>query len=96
MKPLSIRAVVGAGVLLAGAAACYGWLSWGIFSDREFSSHYLFSKHRLSPRFFFYAPTGESDTPLASLTPDEQQAETAYQEFVERNGGYSRKYLLWK
>jgi hypothetical protein len=83
-------------VLFFGAAACFGWLSYGVFSDREFGNRYLFSKHRLSPRFFFYAPIGESDTILASLTPDEQRAEIAYQEFVERNGGSSRKHLLWK
>ena len=96
MKVLPIRAVIGAGALFLGAAASYGWLAWDVFSDREFSSHYLFSKHRLSTRFFFYAPIGESDTSLASLTPGEQRAETAYREFVERNGGYSRKHLLWK
>ncbi len=69
------------------------WLSCGVFRHREFDNLSVFIKHRLSPQFYFHAPLGESDTPMSSLTPVQQQAEMAYEEFVERNGGYRRAII---
>jgi hypothetical protein len=82
-------------LFLAGVIALpllgYVWLSFGIFSDREFGTLYLFKKHRLSPRLYFYAPVGESDTPASALSPRAQRAEADFEEFVERGGGYYHK-----
>ena len=78
-------AVGGAGLLMI---AC--WLSCGVFRHREFGDLCVFFKHRLSTRFYFHAPLGESNTLISSLTPAQQLAEMAYEEFVERNGGYRR------
>lgn len=72
----------------------YGWLSYGVFADREFGTLYLFKKHRLSTRFYFYAPCGESDTPVSSLSRRVQDAEADFAEFVDRGGGYHRKVRL--
>lgn len=96
MKASRFRMIAQVGAFLLLFASAYAWLAFGIFSDREFSTLYLFSKHRLSPRFYFHAPLGESDNPMSSLTPSEQRAEIAFEEFVERNGGYYRKHLLFK
>lgn len=86
--------------LLVGAVAVpilgYCWLSLGVFTDREFGSLYLFKKHRPSPRFFFYAPVGESDTPVSSLAAREQRAEADFKEFVESGGGYHHKFRLFR
>ena len=95
MKAERIKTIAGVGAFSLLFAVCYGWLSFGVFSDREFGTLYLFSKHRPSPQFYFHAPVGESDTPLASLPPSQQRAETAFEEFVERNGGYSRRHRLF-
>lgn len=71
------------------------WLCLGVFQDREFSTLYLFRKHRLSPKFFFYAPIGESDRKLEDLPLGEQKEETAFVEFVYKGGGYYRKIRLF-
>jgi hypothetical protein len=47
--------------------------------------HVFTSTHRLA----------KSDTPLSALTPSQQRAEIAFEEFVERNGGYYRKHRLF-
>jgi len=73
---------------------CYAWLAFGLFSDREFGGIYIFQKHQLSPRFYFYAPLGESDAPLASLSPTQQSAETEFHDFIEVHGGYYRKIRI--
>ena len=80
--------VAAAASFLIALVVC--WLSLGVFSDREFGEPYLFLKHRLSTKFYFYAPRGEADVALSSLAPAERRAELAYEEFVERNGGYDR------
>src|SRR4051794_16477923 len=58
---------------LLGSVLCYVWLSFGIYSDREFGGLRVFRKHQLSPRFFFYSPHGESDKP--DTTEAERNAE---------------------
>ena len=81
------------GVLIAAALVgllCYGWLAFGFYSDREFFGLYVFRKYRLSTRLYFYAPLGESDNPLSSLSPEQQRAEAAYKEFVDDHGGRNR------
>lgn len=96
MRVKPFKAIAGGGAFLVLLAVGYGWLAFGIFSDREFGTLYLFFKHRLSSRFYFYAPRGESDTPMSALTPSQQRAEAAFEEFVERNGGYYRKHRLFQ
>lgn len=81
-------------LLISIIIVCFGWLSFGIFSQREFGSIHLFYKHKLSPRFYFYAPIGESDTPISSFDSDQQQAERDYYEFVELKDGYHRSIHL--
>jgi hypothetical protein len=80
-----------AGLLAAGI--CF-WLSFGVYSDREFGGLYLFSKHRPSLRFYFYAPIGESDLEITTLSPSKQRAENDFHEFVELHGGYGRRHQL--
>lgn len=94
MKARKTRALIAAGTVSLFLALGYGWFAFGVFSDREFGTLYLFSKHRLSPRFYFYAPIGESDIPVSSLTPSQQRAEASFEDFVERNGGYYRKHRI--
>ena len=77
-------------------ALCYGWLKLGVFSDREFGTLYLFSKYKLSPRFFFNSPVGESgdsDIRESSLNPDQRREEAAFHEFVEVHGGYEHRIM---
>jgi hypothetical protein len=88
MKRISTNAKAAAGATFLLLIAC--WLSLGVFSDREFGDLYLFVKHRPSPQFYFYAPGGGADIAMSSLTPAQRRAELAYEEFVERNGGYKR------
>jgi hypothetical protein len=38
----------------------YVWLSFGVYSDREFGGMHFFRKHQVSTRFYFYSPHGES------------------------------------
>ena len=83
------------GLFLVGVL-CYGWLALGFYSDREFSDLYIFRKHRLSARLYFYAPLGEGDAPLSSLSPDQQRAEAAYKEFVDDHGGRTRAWRIFK
>jgi len=80
------------GLLLLGG--CYVWLAFGLFSDREFGGLYLFQKYKLSTRFYFQAPLGESDNSMTSLSLGDQQAETAFRDFVEVHGGYSHKFCI--
>jgi hypothetical protein len=93
MKRSRVRTVLSYGTVLLLIGLCYGWLKFGVFSDREFGSLYLFSKYRLSPHFFFSAPTGESDTPDSSLSPYLQREEAAFHEFVEVHDGYHHKII---
>ena len=90
MNAPEIRRIFIAAAALLLIALSYGWLTFGVYSDREFGGLYLFSKHRLSFRFFFYAPLGESDRDLASLTASQRRAEEDFHEFVEVQGGYER------
>jgi hypothetical protein len=86
-----IRIAFGAILLLLMA----GWLSFGVFSDREFGELYVFVKHKPSLRFYFYSPMGESDyPPLSRYTPAQRTAEMAFREFVERKGGYRRSFCI--
>jgi hypothetical protein len=71
------------------------WLFFGVFQDREFATLYLFSKHRPSAKFFFYAPIGESDTHLEDLPSPKQYEEKAFDEFVYTGGGYDRRIRLF-
>jgi len=77
------------------AAIMAAWLSLGLFQDREFPVVYLFTKHRPSLKVFFYAPLGESDDRLEDLSPQKQEEEKAFDEFVDRGGGYDRKIRLF-
>lgn len=84
--------------LLLGLAAvlmAVAWLSLGLFQDREFATVYLFTKHRASPKIFFYAPLGESDDQIGSLPPEKQKEEKAFDEFIFKGGGYERRIRLF-
>lgn len=94
MKRMKFGKALCCGTILLLLALCYGWLKFGVFSDREFGTLYLFSKYRLSPHFFFFAPTGESDTPESSLSPHLQREEAAFHDFVEIHGGYDHKFRI--
>lgn len=94
MKPSTTRTLLAATIALPALGYC--WLSFGVFSDREFGTLYLFKKHRLSSRLFFYSPVGESDTPASSLPSGAQRAEADFEEFVERGGDYYRKFRLFR
>lgn len=90
LKRSRVRIALSYGTVLLAIALCYGWLKFGVFSDREFGTLYLFSKYRLSTQFYFYAPLGESgdsDIRESSLTPHEHREEAAFHEFVDVNGG---------
>lgn len=71
---------------------CCIWLSFGIYSDREFGGLHLFLKHQLSARFFFYSPHGESDNPAKNDA--ERSAERDYAEFVDFNDGRKRSLTI--
>ena len=71
------------------------WLFLGIFQDREFAVLYLFTKHRPSLKFFFYAPIGESDTQLKDLPANQQIEEKAFDEFIYDGRGYDRRIRLF-
>lgn len=89
MRCSSNRIRIGAAIL-PFVCVCYFWLAWGVYSDREFGGLYLFAKHRLSFRFFFSAPLGETDRDISTLSESGRRAENAFQEFVETHGGYER------
>jgi hypothetical protein len=80
---------------LAAVSITAAWLSLGLFQDREFSTIYLFTKHRASLKIFFYAPLGESDNRIESLSPKKQNEEKAFDEFVYKGGGYDRRIRLF-
>ncbi len=67
-----------------------GWLFPGIYRDREFRDMHLFLKHRPTFKFKFYAPLGESDERLNSLSSESRYEEMMYQEYVEEGGGSQR------
>jgi hypothetical protein len=91
MKETTKRSIL---AILVISAVCYGWFSYGLYSDREFGGLHFFRKHRLSGRFYFYSPHSESDkTPT---TDAERSAELDYSEFVEINYGRLRKWTLFK
>jgi hypothetical protein len=93
MIAISTKAKVAVGVSLASLLVLITWLKLGVYTDREFGDfYYVFPKHRLSFRFYFYSPSGESDIPMSSLTPAQQEAEMAFEDFVERSGGYDRRW----
>jgi hypothetical protein len=93
MKSTTQRNLFASAVLLA-CVVCYIWLSFGIYSDREFDGLRFFRKHQLYYRFFFYSPHGESDTP--ETTDAERSAEHDYTEFIEFKGGRERSWTLLK
>ena len=80
---------------LAAVSITAAWLSLGLFKDREFFTIYLFTKHRASLKIFFYAPLGESDNRIESLSPKKQNEEMAFDEFVYKGGGYDRRIRLF-
>ena len=85
------------GKLIAGVLALLllpTWLFLGIFQDREFAVFYLFTKHRPSLKFYFYAPIGESDKRLEDLPASQQYEEKAFDEFIYTGGGYDRRIRL--
>jgi hypothetical protein len=90
MKRPAKRTIGIAAAILLSAATTYFWLTFGVYSDREFGGLYLFSKHRLSFRFYFYAPLGESDRDDVSVSPAQRRTENDFHDFVEVNGGYER------
>ena len=71
------------------------WLFVGVFRDREFSTVYLFTKHRPSLKAFFFAPLGESENRIEDLSPQLRNEERAFREFVYYGGGYYRRIRLW-
>lgn len=79
---------------ILACALCYLWLSFGVYSDREFGGMHFFRKHQVSTRFYFYSPHGESDEP--DVTDAEISAEKDYREFVELKGARSRRWTLFK
>jgi hypothetical protein len=81
-------------VLLLGT-----WLFVGVYEGREWRDGYIFLKHRPSLKLFFYSPLGEADRSSIPgregyLTPDQQQEEQLYVEFVEAHDGYRRSLPL--
>jgi hypothetical protein len=91
MRTISTKAKIAAGMSLTSfllLAAC--WFSLGVYADREWGELYVFPKYRLSFKFYFYAPIGEANTPMSSLTLAQQQAELDFEEFVER--GYENRW----
>ena len=75
------------------ALLAYAFL--GVYRDREFGGAYLFLKHKPYAKFFFYAPQGEADRSYVPgkegyLSPEMEQNEMLYIEFIETNKGYKR------
>ena len=91
MKKVILYSLSGFGAILI----IVGWLFFGIFQDREFATLYLFRKHRATLKIFFYAPLGESDNQINSLSPRKQNEEKAFNEFVYSGGGYNRRIQLF-
>ncbi|MDB6119376.1 MAG: hypothetical protein JWO08_3157 [Verrucomicrobiaceae bacterium] len=72
--------IIAAALLVCGIG--YVWLSYGLFFEREFGDPFVFKKHRLYPRFFFYSSVGERDMDDLVLRPAQLQAERDYEEFA--------------
>ena len=70
-----------AAVISVGSGA--GWLSCGVYADREWGEWHFFRKPRWSTHFYFYAPLGESDRNPNLLNQADREAERRYQDFVE-------------
>jgi len=75
------------------------WMFIGLFEEREFFDIYIFIKHRPTFKFFFYAPRHEmspSNTPGKEgyLTPEKENEEKAYIDFIETHGGYGRSIFI--
>lgn len=85
-----------AGAIVLSVLGMYCWVSFGVYSDRMSGGLHVFSKHRMSFRFYFHAPISESDTPYSSLSSRAQRAEMDYAEFVERHSGRARKFTIFK
>jgi hypothetical protein len=58
----------------------------GRYEDDEFGEKSFFIKYRPTFKFYFYSPTGMSDTRVADLPPALQDEEKAFREFVVRTG----------
>lgn len=71
------------------------WAFLGVYRDREFHSLSMFVKHRPSPKIYFFAPLGESDTPMSKLPVKYQKEEEAFHAFVEADRGYYRSVRVW-
>ena len=82
---------VGWTVLVALLVGMAGWLTCGVYADREFGEWHFFVKPRLSLLFYFHAPAGESDLDEAALGEADRRAERNFREFVEGRSGGSRE-----
>lgn len=80
---------------LAAGGLLASWMFLGVYEDREFGCLSVFVKNRPSPKIYFFAPLGESDTPVSSLPPKYQKEEAAFHAFVEAGGGYYRSVRVW-
>ena len=83
--------LVGPTILAALLVGVVGWLTCGVYADREFGEWHFFVKPRLSPIFYFYAPAGESDLDERALGEADRRAERRFREFVEGQNGASVK-----
>ena len=92
MKIASKRKLIVSAVIIVCACG-FVWLSFGVYSDREFGGLHLFRKHQLCARFFFYSPHGDSDRP--DSTEAERSAEHDYTDFVECKGGKERSWTIY-
>nr|AAP32754.1 unknown [uncultured bacterium] len=90
-----IKRILHAFSAIAAIAFLGFWLSLGIYQDPEFSKIYLFQKHKLTLKFYFSSPIGESDRRLEDLSPYQQRREKDFKEYVYVFGGYSRGILLF-
>ncbi|MBK1880727.1 hypothetical protein [Pelagicoccus mobilis] len=71
------------------------WAFLGVYQDREFSDYYLFTKHKPSLKFYFYAPVGESEKKVEDLPELERKEELAFVEYIHEGRGYERKIYLF-
>jgi len=58
----------------------------GVFRDDEFYEPYIFLKHRPTFKLLFISPIGMSDKTLDDLSPEMQNEELMFEEFVIHQG----------
>ncbi|WP_210464666.1 hypothetical protein [Rufibacter roseolus] len=69
--------------ILLGLAARL-WL--GLYHHDEFAETHLFLKHRPTLKWTFYSPLGMSDLTMKDLTPQEQEEQRLFEEFISSKG----------